>query len=161
VPESVLTILKFCFLALLYLFLFRVVRVVVKEMKAPQPVPQMPPGAQTAAPTPAAARPPKPARGRGPGRLRIIAPANREGEQYTLVEELTVGRGGGCGIVLADDSFVSTVHARIFRRDGAFYLEDLGSRNGTLLNGEAVTHAAPLRRGDQVQFGHTIAEAVR
>jgi len=160
VPESVLTILKFCFLALLYLFLFRVVRVVVKEMRAPAPVPEQP-----AAPPVSAsrepARPVKPARGRGPGHLRILEPAARHGETFPLVDELTVGRGGGCGIVLADDSFVSTVHARVFRRDGAVYVEDLGSRNGTLLNGEPLGVAAPLRRGDHVQFGQTVAEAVR
>ena len=159
-PESVLTILKFCFLALLYLFLFRVVRVVSKELRAPAPVPQQPAAPPAAAPV-QASRPAKPARGRGPGRLRIIEPAARQGGSYTLTEEITVGRGGGCGIVLADDSFVSTVHARVFRRDGTVYVEDLGSRNGTLLNGEPVTNAAQLRRGDQVQFGQTVAEAVR
>jgi pSer/pThr/pTyr-binding forkhead associated (FHA) protein len=160
VPESVLTILKFCFLALLYLFLFRVVRVVVKEMRAPAPVPEQPAAPPSAAPVPAS-RPAKPAKGRGPGHLKILEPASREGERFMLTEELTVGRGGGCGIVLADDSFVSTVHARVFRREGAVYIEDLGSRNGTLLNGEPLVHAAQLRRGDQVQFGQTVAEAVR
>jgi pSer/pThr/pTyr-binding forkhead associated (FHA) protein len=160
VPESVLTILKFCFLALLYLFLFRVVRVVVKEMRAPAPVPQQPASSPMAAPVPAS-RPVKPARGRGPGRLKILEPANRQGESYALTDELTVGRGGGCGIVLADDSFVSTVHARVFRREGEVFVEDLGSRNGTLLNGEPLVHASQLRRGDQVQFGQTVAEAVR
>jgi len=159
VPESVLTILKFCFLALLYLFLFRVVRVVVKEMRAPAPVPQQP-AAPAAAPAPAS-RPATPAKGRGPGRLKILEPPSRQGETYALAEEVTVGRGGGCGIVLADDSFVSTVHARVFQRDGTVYVEDLGSRNGTLLNGEPLTNATPLRRGDQVQFGQTVAEAVR
>ena len=93
--------------------------------------------------------------------MRILEPAAREGESFALSEELTVGRGGGCSIVLADDSFVSTVHARVFRRDGAVYVEDLGSRNGTLLNGEPLVHAAQLRRGDHVQFGQTVAEAVR
>jgi pSer/pThr/pTyr-binding forkhead associated (FHA) protein len=160
VPESVLTILKFCFLALLYLFLFRVVRVVSKELRAPAPVPQQPAAPPAAAPI-AASRPAKPARGRGPGRLRILEPAARQGETYALTDEFTVGRGGGCAIVLADDSFVSTVHARVFRRDGTVYVEDLGSRNGTLLNGEPVMTAAQLRRGDQVQFGQTVAEAVR
>lgn len=158
-PESVLTILKFCFLALLYLFLFRVVRVVVKELRAPAPVPEQP-VAPSAAPAPAS-RPVKPAKGRGPGHLKILEPPSRQGESFALTDELTVGRGGGCGIVLADDSFVSTVHARVFRRDGAVYVEDLGSRNGTLLNGEPVVQAAQLRRGDHVQFGQTIAEAVR
>ena len=163
-PQSVLTILKFCFLALLYLFLFRVVRVVVKEMRAPAPTPLVPAGRAAAgppaaAPTPAAAR--KPAKGRGPARLRILEPATRSGEVFPITDELTVGRGGGCGIVLADDSFVSTVHARVFRRDRDVFVEDLGSRNGTLLNGERVTHAVQLRRGDQVQFGQTLTEAVR
>lgn len=159
-PEAVLTILKFCFLALLYLFLFRVVRVVVKEMRAPAPVPEQPAAPPSAAPVPAS-RPAKPAKGRGPGHLRILEPAARQGESFALTDELTVGRGGGCSIVLADDSFVSTVHARVFRRDGTVYVEDLGSRNGTLLNGEPVVHAAQLRRGDHVQFGQTVAEAIR
>ena len=159
-PESVLTILKFCFLALLYLFLFRVVRVVVKEMRAPHrhhcrrrpcPAPRRPARR---------ARPSRP-RGGAPGtsgsssRRRARARATRSPTRSPS------GRGGGCGIVLADDSFVSTVHARVFRRDGAVYVEDLGSRNGTLLNGEPLTYAAPLRRGDHVQFGQTVAEAVR
>src|SRR5204862_3572668 len=112
------------------------------------------------APLPAS-RPAKPAKGRGPGRLKILEPPARQGESYALADEITVGRGGGCGIVLADDSFVSTVHARVFRRDGAVYIEDLGSRNGTLLNGEPLVHAAQLRRGDHVPFGQTVAEAAR
>jgi hypothetical protein len=157
VPESVLTILKFCFLALLYLFLFRVVRVVVLEMRAPAPTPidAVPPPA--AAP---AARPPS-SRGRGPSRLRIVEPTARRGETFALVDELTVGRGGGCGIVLGDDTFVSQVHARMYRRDGDVYVEDLGSRNGTFVNGQQIGGATRLRRGDQVQFGSTVAEALK
>ena len=155
-PESVLTILKFCFLALLYLFLFRVVRVVVLEMRAPAPAPL------DTAPPPAAAVAKAPStRGRGPTRLRIVDPASRRGETFALADELTVGRGGGCGIVLGDDTFVSQVHARLYRRDGDVYLEDLGSRNGTFVNGEAIGGATRLRRGDQVQFGSTVAEALR
>lgn len=151
-PESVLTILKFCFLALLYLFLYRVVRVVVAEMRAPAvPAPQ---------PAPAKEAPAKAPRGRGPARLRIVDPAERRGETFVLPDEITVGRGGGCGIVL-DDTFVSQVHARVFRRDGDVYVEDLGSRNGTLVNGNPVSSAQRIRRGDKVQFGQTVTEAVR
>ena len=153
-PESVLTILKFCFLALIYLFLYRVVRVVVAEMRAPAVAPPQPvkPAAQQAAP--------RTTRGRGPARLRILEPPARRGETFTLQDELTVGRGGGCGIVL-DDTFVSQVHARVFRRDGGVFVEDLGSRNGTLLNGKPVGNAQRLRRGDRVQFGRTVTEAMR
>jgi len=155
VPESVLTILKFCFLALLYLFLYRVVRVVLSEMRAPAPAPPAPVG-QPTAPVPAPAK----SRGRGPSKVRLLEPTSRRGEVFSLGDELTVGRGGGCGIVL-DDGFVSQVHARLYRRDGDVFVEDLGSRNGTLINGQPLQGAVKLRRGDQVQFGQTIAEAVR
>ena len=148
-PESVLTILKFCFLALLYLFLWRVVQVVVREMRAPVP-------GDGPAPEPKGGR--KERRG---ARLRIIEPAEQEGEVYPLGEELTVGRGGGCGIVLPDDHFVSTVHARLFRRGDDVFVEDLGSRNGTFVNGETVAAPTRLRRGDRVQFGQTVGELVR
>jgi hypothetical protein len=159
VPESVLTVLKFCFLALLYLFLYRVVRVVVKEMRAPAPSPIV--DAAVAAPVPAAASAPAKTRGRAPAHLRILEPESRRSETAAITAELTIGRGGGCGIVLADDSFVSTVHARVFPRDGEVWVEDLGSRNGTLLNGQALVHASPLRRGDQLQFGRTVIEATK
>jgi pSer/pThr/pTyr-binding forkhead associated (FHA) protein len=157
VPESVLTILKFCFLALLYLFLFRVVRVVVLEMRAPAPAPidGVPPPATVPAARSSSTR------GRGPTRLRIVDPAARRGETFTLADELTIGRGGGCGIVLGDDTFVSQVHARMYRRDGDVYVEDLGSRNGTFVNGEPIGSATRLRRGDQLQFGSTVAEALK
>ena len=153
-PESVLTILKFCFLALLYLFLYRVVRVVITEMRAPAPTPPAP-----AAQTPSA-RPVERTRRGGPGRIRILEPVSRRGETFAVTDELTVGRGGGCGVVL-DDGFVSQVHARLYRRDGSVYVEDLASRNGTLLNGQPLQGAIKLKRGDQVQFGQTIAEAIR
>jgi len=154
VPESVLTVLKFCFLALIYLFLYRVVRVVIAEMRAPAPA--APPPARPAA-TP---RADTSSRSRGPRSIRIVEPAARRGETFTLDDEITIGRGGGCGMVL-DDTFVSQVHARVFRRDGGVYIEDLGSRNGTLLNGRPLSTAQRLRRGDRVQFGRTVAEATR
>ncbi|HEX5587808.1 MAG TPA: FHA domain-containing protein [Acidimicrobiia bacterium] len=156
-PESVLTILKFCFLALLYLFLYRVVRVVISEMRAPAPSPPAP-VAQAAAPA-VAARTEK-TRGRTPSKIRVLEPAARRGETFVLTDELTIGRGGGCGIVL-DDGFVSQVHARLYLRDGNAYVEDLGSRNGTLVNGQPLQGALQLRRGDRVQFGQTTLEAVR
>ncbi len=146
-PESVLTVLKYCFLALVYLFLFRVVQVVIRELRAPA--------------SDEAGDGRRDRRGRRDVRLRILEPASHEGELYPLGEEITVGRGGGCGIVLPDDSYVSTVHARLFRRGNEVFVEDLGSRNGTFLNGDPVSTATRLRRGDRVQFGETVAEVVR
>ena len=63
--------------------------------------------------------------------------------------------------MLPDDGFVSTVHARVFRRGDEVFVEDLGSRNGTFLNGDRVATPTRLRRGDRVQFGQTVAEVTR
>ena len=153
VPETALTILKFCFLALIYLFLWRVVRVVVLELRAPALADAAAVG------TPRAASAPR--TDRKGARLRILEPPEQQGETYPLGDEITVGRGGGCGIVLTADEFVSTVHARVFRRGDDVFVEDLGSRNGTFVNGERVTTATQVRRGDRVQFGQTVTEMVR
>jgi hypothetical protein len=146
--QTALDILKYCFLALLFLFLARVVRIVVLEMRAP---------AVAAAGDGARASSSK----RGGARLRITEPAAHKGETYSLSDELTVGRGGGCGVVLPDDQFVSTVHARLFRRGDDLFVEDLGSRNGTFVNGQQVTAPTRLKRGDRVQFGETVGEVQR
>ena len=153
--EAVLTVLKFCFLVLLYLFLARVVRVVVLELRNPAAAP-----APASAPAPSEPRR-KERRGAGALRLRLLEPAGRKGEVWAIPDEVTVGRGGGCGIVLADDTYVSTLHARLFQQNGEIFVEDLGSTNGTFLNGQPVTAATRIKRGDHVQFGQTVAEAVR
>jgi hypothetical protein len=159
VPEGVLTVLKFCFLALIYLFLFRIVRTVMAELRPSKiPVPTVIP-TDTFAP---AGNPAGSKRTRGnTWELVIVAPSDRVGETFAVEDELTVGRGAGCAVVLVDDTFVSQVHARVFTRGSDPYVEDLGSTNGTLLNGESLTEPTRLRRGDRVQFGETIMELVR
>jgi hypothetical protein len=156
VPDSLLTILKFCFLALLYLFFLRVVRAVWSEMSGVR--------VEAAAPAPAA-RPQRnwggPGRAggnsRAGGRLRVIEPADTKGQTYDLADELTVGRAGGCQITL-DDTYVSQLHARLFRREGQLYVEDLGSTNGTYLNRKKVTAPIAIRKGDRLQIGKTVME---
>jgi FHA domain-containing protein len=152
VPEAVLTVLKFCFLALVFLFLARVVRVVVLELRSPVGAAAL----EGAGGSGRAAKQP-----RAGAHLRILEPAAHKGETYPLGDELTVGRGGGCGVVLPEDSFVSTVHARLFRRGDDLFVEDLGSRNGTFVNGDQVQAPTRLRRGDRVQFGQTVTEVTR
>jgi len=148
--QTALDALKYLFLALLFLFLARVVRVVVLELRSP---------ALAGAGAPAAANSAKSSK---PGaKLRIVEPAARKGETYPLNDELTVGRGGGCGVVLPDDQFVSTVHARLFRRGDDLFVEDLGSRNGTFVNGKQAQTPTRLKRGDRVQFGETVGEVQR
>ena len=153
-PESLLTILKFCLLALVYLFFLRVLRAVWAEVGGR--------GGRAAPATPAPAR----ARARaassrgGASRLRVVEPPALRGRSFELGEELTVGRAAGCQIAL-DDTYVSQLHARVFRRDNQFYVEDLGSTNGTYLNRKKVTGPVAVRRGDRLQVGKTVLEVTR
>ena len=150
--EGLLTVLKFCFLAVLWLFFVRVVRVAWAEVHAPPPSSPAPaPAAPAAAPAP----------GDGPVRLTVLQPAERRGRSYDVGQELTLGRGTGCHVSFPEDSFVSQNHARIYRRDGRLWLEDLGSTNGTYLNSRALSSPAPLHRGDRIQVGKTLLEVNR
>ncbi|MCA1675692.1 MAG: FHA domain-containing protein [Actinobacteria bacterium] len=151
-PDQLLTILKFCFLAILYLFFLRVLRAVWAEVKGP------PVAVSTSSPAPSARRPRSgPAGTKTPGRLKVVEPAERRGQSYELGEELTVGRAGGCQVTL-EDTYASQLHARLFRRDGQFYVEDLGSTNGTYVNQRKVTAPIAIRKGDRLQIGKTVME---
>lgn len=155
-PEALLTVLKFFLVALVYLFFLRVLRAVWAEIST---VPSAPPRPATAG-QPQPQRPRPQAQSGKPVRLRVVEPAEQRGAQYDLAEELTIGRADGCRIRL-DDSFTSQLHARVFTRDGQFFVEDLGSTNGTFVNGSKIAAAAPLRRGDRVKIGRTTLEVTR
>jgi hypothetical protein len=148
--DASLTVLKFCLVALLYIFLLRVVMVVVRELRGtPAPV-QAPP------PPPSAPRTKKRA-----WRLVIVEPAAERGHAFAVDGEATIGRGGGCAVPLTFDTFTSQVHARAFDRDGKLWVEDLGSTNGTFVNGKQLTEPVELRKGDQIKVGETIMAAER
>ncbi len=168
--DQLLTFLKLIFLAILYLFFLRVLRAVWVELREPKPAPSPPPGG----PGPADTGPSRSLRsprfaglrrsgrsGRGGEKLVVVEPAGHRGEEFPLGEEVTVGRAGGCGVALPDDTFVSQLHARVFRRDGDLYVEDLGSTNGTYLNKRKIANVAALRRGDRLQIGKTTMEVRR
>ena len=151
-PDSLLTILKFCFLAVLYLFFLRVLRAVWAEMRGPSPAQSAPVAA------PGRAAPARASWGSRDGtRLRVVEPAEERGRSYELGDELTLGRAGGCQVTI-DDNYVSQLHARLFRREGQYYVEDLGSTNGTYLNRRKVTAPIAIRRGDRLQVGKTVLE---
>jgi pSer/pThr/pTyr-binding forkhead associated (FHA) protein len=168
VPDSLLKILNLALVILLWLFFLRVLRAVWAELKAPPVAAVAPvaPAPAPARPTPAAA-PPRPAASPSPSRpitgdggaaqLVIVESPEQRGQAFPLADELTVGRGGGCAVALRD-RMVSQLHARIFRRDGQLFVEDLGSTNGTLLNGKKVSAAVAMRKGDRLQVGKTVLE---
>jgi hypothetical protein len=157
VSEAILTILKFCFLGLLYLFLARVVRAVYRELSPDRPV---------AAPA-SRGYGSRFGRARGgradartlPYKLKMIDPETAQ--VFPLGEEVTIGRAPGCSVPLADDTYVSQLHARIYIRDGKPFVEDLGSTNGTFLNRDRLSKTMPLHRGDKLQIGQTVLEIVQ
>lgn len=153
--EQLLTILKLCLLALLYLFFFRVLRAVWTEIRGPKAVAPSPRQA-----TREAAKETRRADKQAlPVQLAIIEPAQLKGHTYPLADELTVGRAAGCQVTI-DDTYASQIHARVFARDGQLFVEDLGSTNGTYLNRKKVQGPQVMRRGDRLQVGNTVMELV-
>ena len=149
--NAILQFLKFCLLAVLYLFLARVVWIVARELRGtPPPAPAAPPPA-----TPARSRKTK------AWRLVLVEPKAEAGASYAVDGEITLGRGGGCTVPLAFDTFVSQVHARAFERDGALWVEDLGSRNGTFVDGTPVHEPTRIDKGARVQVGESVLEVDR
>lgn len=90
------------------------------------------------------------------GCLRVVSVGEsslQTGDVFDLWTHTTLGRASDNHIVLLD-TFVSTYHARLDRRDGEWWLTDLDSRNGTLLNGVPITKSVPLADGDVIGVGH-------
>ena len=83
-----------------------------------------------------------------------------KGLTFDIGRELTIGRGGGCHISLPDDTFVSQLHARVYLQDNQPWVEDLGSTNGSYLNGRRIATPSPIRKGDSVQIGSTVMEVM-
>ena len=166
--DAQLGILNYALLALLYLFFGRVLWAVWSEVSGPRRGAQQQRVATAAGPaadaTGIAERPAAPAakasRRRGvPSQLIVLQPKARKGAGYPIFNDLTIGRADSNGICLPDDVAASGVHARIRVADRQVWLEDLGSTNGTYLNGGRVADPIPLSVGDRVQVGATVFEA--
>lgn len=123
---------------------------------SPAPTPPMAPPPDRA-PVPASAGAVATATPIQVGQLTILEPPPLAGLTWALGNEITLGRASSCGVHL-DDTYVSSVHARIFNRNGTFMVEDLDSRNGSVLNGAPLTVTTALQPGDRVQLGATILE---
>jgi pSer/pThr/pTyr-binding forkhead associated (FHA) protein len=150
VPENLLGLLKLCLLALLYLFFIRVIWTVWAEVRGPRAAKAGVDGSGA----------PKTKRSRGGSATKLVVeqPAARKGIVFDIGPEVTVGRAAGCQVALPDDTYVSQLHARVFNRSGQVYVEDLGSTNGTYVNGHRVTAPTPMHRGDSLQVGSTVLE---
>lgn len=180
IPPIILLVLKIGFLLLLYLFVYRVIRAVVLDVFGPRPPkrrrrrgrqpaplsaePLVVPAASVAAGArsrrPSSGAATRSARSEG-GLARALLVHDASGErQVPLTDSVTVGRAASCEVVLTD-TFVSNVHARVFLRDGAYWVEDTGSTNGTFVNEARVRDAIAIGPGDQVRVGKTKMELRR
>jgi pSer/pThr/pTyr-binding forkhead associated (FHA) protein len=77
-----------------------------------------------------------------------------------LAASSTVGRAPECEIRL-DDTYVSQQHARIFGKTDRWYVEDLGSTNGTYVNDQKLAAPALVQPGDRIRVGTTVLELRR
>jgi len=128
--DVVLLFGRLLLLALLYLFLFAAVRAGIALVRT---------GA--------------PAKGERPLALAVTAgPAELKGLKVALDRAVRIGRESGFELVIADD-FVSTRHAQVIPTAGGPVLEDLGSTNGTVVNGAPVKTPVTLKAGDEVVIG--------
>ncbi len=128
----VVWIIRILFLVLLYLVLFRVMRTLLRDLRA-------------------AAR----QTGVALGRLVVVASPGGEplmGRSFDLDAITTLGRDVNNAIVI-EDPFASSDHAVLTYRGRGWYVEDLGSTNGTFVNGRVVTAVAPLGFGDELAIG--------
>ena len=155
--EPVSVALKFGFLAVLYLFLLWVARSALKDLRRPgaetvmQPT-QSPPDATGLH---AASRALVGEESSGIPLLRVERAVGFEpGSAFELAQEVVLGRGSSADIQL-EDTFASARHARIAPQGSVMVLEDLGSTNGTYLNGEPLRGPKPLHHGDRIRIGDT------
>lgn len=167
--DQVLDILKLVLLALLYLFFARVLWAVWSEVRQPvassRQVPDYTPSASVYPGDPGPGRrQPKPNKGRGgvPARLVVLEPKARAGVTFaigTASSGIGIGREVDNIIVITDDAFISSHHARITPVNGTVVVEDLGSKNGTFLNGARLSSRRTVSSGDRIQVGYTVLEA--
>jgi pSer/pThr/pTyr-binding forkhead associated (FHA) protein len=159
VSELTLTLIRLGFLAVLWLFVLSAVSVIRSDMfgarvdtrKAAKPV---------KAPKPA--KPTRPRRGdRHAPRSLVVTEGPNQGQSALLsAQPILIGRGTDAAIRL-DDDYVSTRHARVASNGEQWFVEDLGSTNGTYIGQQRVTVPTPVAPGTAIRVGKTVLELRR
>ena len=153
-PPFVLTVLQVVFLVLLYFFIWRAIKSVMSDLRARDSTPAPATRSARSEGRPAAkAKPPKTL-------VVLNAKGGKVATHQLDSEQLQIGRADACQLKL-DDTYASQFHARVYQRDGSWFVEDLGSTNGTYLNQRRITSPAELRAGDKLRVGKTNMELRR
>jgi pSer/pThr/pTyr-binding forkhead associated (FHA) protein len=151
--ELTLVLIRFAYLAILWIFVLSAISVVRSDMFGAR----LPATAREAAAPKARRQPKQKARKGSPTHVLVVDGANK-GERAELAEApILIGRGSDAAIRL-DDDYVSTRHARIAASGDQWFVEDLGSTNGTYIGSARITQPTTLTLGTQVRIGKTLLE---
>jgi hypothetical protein len=149
VSELTLTVIKLGFLAVLWLLVLSVTSAMRADLFGVRPT-KSPKQARQAA------KPAKPARG-APSKVVIVDGPDKNQSVTLGNAPVTFGRGPECSLPLADE-YVSTQHARLVPHEGQWYVEDLGSTNGTYIGNDRLTRPTPVGAKSKVRLGKTVLE---
>lgn len=175
------TLLRLGFLVLLWVFVLSAIGVLRRDLYGTKTAPRrrrgevhVPP---VTSPSPQVPEPARPASGTiprqpsrqaarqaaqpgAPTRLVVTAGPLRNTTLPLTTSSILIGRAPSCTLVL-DDDYSSSRHARIFPQNGAWYLEDLGSTNGTYVGEQRISGIIPLQPGMAVRIGQSAVELQR
>ena len=134
-PVIILVALKLIFVAFIYLFVWQIARAIAAHLGTGQPRARTKPGAG----------------------LVFVRSESQAGEAVDVRDSLVIGRSDEADVQI-DDAYASEFHVRLINQTGRLALHDLGSTNGTYVNGRRVTTPLDLNKGDAVQIGKTVLE---
>lgn len=149
-----LLIIRYTFLLLLLFFIIRLVKWMVSDLISTQE--QKPAGLKELLEK-------KEISDNACGRLVVInssSPELMNGDIFLIDRDIVLGRGGSSSIVIKD-TYTSNQHARVFVKNGQYWLEDMGSTNGTFLNDVQVQQSVILADGDRLRVGGVTFQFVR
>ena len=145
-----LSAIKYGLLILVYLFIWRALKRVVSDVRTQSPGRRKksdPAGAEPSTPQTASI-------------VVVHEPDGAKPRTFKLAASMLVGRAPECDIKV-DDTYASQQHARLFGRQGGWYVEDLGSTNGTFVNEQRLAAPALVQPGDRIRVGTTTLELKR
>ncbi len=133
-PDVILALLRIIFLGLVYLFVWQVSRSIGSHLGISLRRQQ-----------------------RGGNRVVVVKSDTQSGNEIEILDVSVLGRSDGADVYL-DDPYASEFHMRLVSNENELVVHDLGSTNGTYVNGRRITAPTNLRRGDNIQVGKTVME---
>ena len=156
--DFVLNALKLILLLLIYAFFARVLWAVWSEVRTPVRVATPRATTERAVRTDNTTATTKIKRRKGVPTFVIVEPRDVRGHTFTLSNMLSIGRSPDADISMPDDTYMSGKHATLEIRPDGVWLIDLGSTNGTFVNGRRVSGDCSVRKGDRIQAGSVVLE---